>query len=64
MDIDSKYRTFKWVLRVIESCTTAPQMSTSLILIENFNNRFNDIIMYKDLKSSFHDKLANFTASV
>lgn len=44
-----KYDAYNWIVGVIRSCDTPEQFETSLNLVLNFNNLFQDEILYNEL---------------
>ena len=46
-----KYDVYKWIERVIESCTTYPQLSTAERLIEAYNTMYKDDWLFDSLET-------------
>jgi len=44
-----KHDAYNWIVGVIHSCDTPEQFETSLNLVLNFNNLFQDEILYNEL---------------
>lgn len=44
-----KYDAYNWIVGVIRSCDTPEQFETSLNLVLNFNNLFQDEVLYNEL---------------
>lgn len=46
-----KYDVYKWIERVIESCTTYPQLSATERLVEAYHTMYEDDYLYRSLKA-------------
>jgi hypothetical protein len=51
MNIANKYDSYKWVLKVVKSCTTKPQIANVGKLIYNFDKIYKDRYLYKYLRA-------------
>ncbi len=50
MDIMNKYASYKWIMKVIDSCTNNVQLTNCENLITNFERLYDDRLLVKDLQ--------------
>jgi hypothetical protein len=50
MNIANKYDSYEWVLKVVKSCATKPQIANVGKLIYNFSKMYKDPYLYNCLK--------------
>lgn len=57
MDIVNKYKSHKWIMKVINSCTNDVQLDNCENLIRNFERLYGDTFLVKDLHMHITDKM-------
>ena len=57
MDIVNKYKSHKWVMKVINSCTNDVQLNNCKNLIRNFERVYDDSLLVKDLHMNVTSKM-------